>query len=73
MMVQVFLIVFVLIALSFAGLGISIWIKGKFPDTHVGHNPEMKKLGISCAKNEDALCQGRKDSDKCDGCALFRD
>ncbi|MDR2039897.1 MAG: hypothetical protein LBQ60_18400 [Bacteroidales bacterium] len=70
---QVFLIVVVLIALAFIGLGIGIWIKGKFPDTHVGHNPEMKKLGITCAKTEDALCQGRKDSAKCEGCALLND
>jgi len=27
---------------------------GKFPNTSVGHNPNMQKLGISCAKGDAA-------------------
>ncbi|MDR1672715.1 MAG: hypothetical protein LBS09_04540 [Bacteroidales bacterium] len=57
---MLYLIVVVIVALSFAGLGIGIWVKGKFPDTHVEHNPEMKKLGITCAKNEDLFCRAPK-------------
>ncbi len=43
----------VLVALAFIGLGVSIFFKknGKFPETGVGHNPEMRKLGLSCAKS----------------------
>ncbi len=44
----------ILIAFAFIGLGINIFFKkdGKFPETGVGHNPEMRKLGLSCAKTE---------------------
>jgi hypothetical protein len=67
-MFQTFLIAAILIAVSVAGIAVGILIKGKFPDTHVGHNPDMKKLGITCAKNDAAYCQGRSDSDACRGC-----
>lgn len=69
-MFQVFLVVAVLIAIAFVGLAIGILIKGRFPDTHVGHNPNMKKMGITCAKNEASLCQGRKQSVNCEGCSV---
>ena len=68
-MFQLFLIVAALIAIAVAGLSIGVLIKGKFPDTHVGHNPNMKKLGITCAKNESELCQGRTKSVHCQGCS----
>ena len=67
-MFQVFLIVAVLVAIAVAGLSIGILIKGKFPDTHVGRNADMKKLGITCAKNDSKLCQGRSSSEGCQGC-----
>jgi len=37
------------------GLAITILIKkgGKFPETGVGHNPEMRKRGLNCAKTEE--------------------
>jgi hypothetical protein len=54
---MLFLIVVALVGLSFAGLGIGIWVKGKFPDTHVEHNPEMKKRGITCVKNDRLFCR----------------
>ena len=30
--------------------------QGKFPVTSVGHNPDMKKLGISCVKHDEIKC-----------------
>ncbi|GHT21007.1 hypothetical protein FACS189430_00370 [Bacteroidia bacterium] len=69
-MVSLFLIVLTVVALSFLGLGIGVWVKGKFPDTHVGHNKNMKKLGITCAQDDSSLCQGRK-SEHCEGCAFL--
>ena len=68
-MFQVFLIVAVLVAIAVVGLSVGVLIKGKFPDTHVGHNADMKKLGITCAKNEGKLCQGRSKSADCHGCS----
>lgn len=52
-MLQIFIITIVLIALCFLALGIRVWIKGKFADTEVGHNPNMRKLGLCCAKEEE--------------------
>lgn len=74
---KTFLILFILtvivIALAMAGLAIRMLIKknGKFPETHIGRNKNMKKLGITCAKDESDLCQGRKDAPECQGCALL--
>jgi len=67
-MLHVFLIVVLLLAFAFACFAVGIFVRGKFPDTHVGRNAEMKKLGITCAKNDGAYCQGRLDSENCQGC-----
>ncbi|MDR3094596.1 MAG: hypothetical protein LBU62_08165 [Bacteroidales bacterium] len=71
-MALLFLIVVVVVALSFLGLGIGVWVKGKFPDTHVGHNENMKKLGITCAQDDSSLCRGQK-SDLCEGCIFLKE
>ena len=44
-----------LIAIAVLGLATRILLKkkGKFPKTSVGHNPEMRKLGINCAGCEE--------------------
>jgi hypothetical protein len=60
MFLEVFILSVVLIAIAMVFLGISILIKknGKFPNTSVGHNPNMRKLGITCAKcEEERKCQ----------------
>ena len=67
-MVQVFLLAAILVSFAVIGLAIGIFVKGKFPQTHVGHNDEMKKLGITCAKNDSELCQGRSKTNECRGC-----
>ena len=67
-MLNIFLISAALISLAIVGLAIGVIVKGKFPETHVGHNAEMKKLGITCAKNDSTLCQGRSKSAECRGC-----
>ncbi|MDR1153288.1 MAG: hypothetical protein LBL04_01150 [Bacteroidales bacterium] len=68
-MFRIYLIVVILVAIAVAGLAIGILIKGKFPDTHVGSNADMKKMGVTCAKNDSALCQGRSKADGCRGCS----
>ena len=66
------LITAILLALCMAGLGIRMLLikGGRFPETHIGRNKNMKKLGITCAKDESAWCQGRKDAPECQGCGL---
>lgn len=45
----------VLVAISFIGLGLSIFFRknGKFPENEVGHNKHMRELGIKCARCEE--------------------
>jgi len=70
MFINLLIISSILIAFSIAGLAISMLIKksGKFPDTHVGHNKEMKKLGIGCAKTLDVGCHSTEDFPGCSAC-----
>ena len=60
-LVKVILLAIALVSLAFFGLAIQIVLKknGKFPDTHVGHNREMKKRGIVCAKTFDRIEQAK--------------
>lgn len=55
MLLTVFLITIVLVALAFAGLGLNILFRknGKFPQTEVGSNKNMKNLGITCTKQDE--------------------
>lgn len=54
-MFKVLLFTLLIIAISVALLAITIIIKknGKFPNTHVGGNREMRKRGIKCAQSQD--------------------
>ncbi len=46
----------VILALAVLGLGLNIFFRknGKFPDHEVGTNENMKKLGLTCAKEEES-------------------
>ena len=55
-------IIFILITIALVGccvlaLSISIIVKknGKFPETEVGKNQNMRKLGIRCTKQEEII------------------
>ena len=55
MLLTVFLITIVLVGFAFAGLGVNILFRknGKFPQTEVGSNKNMKNLGITCTKQDE--------------------
>ena len=59
------------------GLAFNILFKkdGKFPAYQVGHNKDMKKLGITCVKHDEYKCfRNLKKSGGCAGCAaVFKD
>ncbi|MDR0420121.1 MAG: hypothetical protein LBH30_01505 [Prevotellaceae bacterium] len=71
------IIVICIVLVCFAAMSISIWIKknGKFPETEVSRNKNMKKLGIKCIRQEE-IEQANKNSkqkincDDCEGCFL---
>lgn len=64
------LITAILLALAVAATGIRIWIKGSFADTEIGHNENMRKKGIVCAREEEIrLLHGDKTvSEDCSAC-----
>ncbi len=71
MLLKLLIISAILVGLALAGLAITILLKpkGQFPDTHVGHNKEMRKRGITCAQNTDMGCNP-VDGAGCCGCVM---
>jgi hypothetical protein len=79
---KVFLAAVVFVGLAVLLLGVNVFFfKRPFPDGEISTNPEMKKRGIKCAKQEElellARQQGKKIcdgnfSDACASCSLFR-
>ena len=69
----------ILLALSFAGLALNVLLRknGKFPETTIGSNKQMRRLGIRCAKQEElnrwkkqgTVREKEKDTDSCTACA----
>jgi hypothetical protein len=55
MLLTVFLLSIAFVGLAFAGLGLNMLIRknGKFPETEVGSNKNMKNLGITCTKHDE--------------------
>jgi hypothetical protein len=54
------------------GMALNILIrkKGKFPAYRVGHNKNMKKLGITCVKHEEIKCHKKQLREaNCAGCS----
>ena len=54
-MLKTTLLAVLIIAISFALLAVTILIKknGKFPNSHVGGNKELRKRGIKCVEAQD--------------------
>lgn len=83
---EVFLAALVLVGFGVLGMCFNIIFRknGQFPQTDVGSNKNMKKLGIRCMREEDderfskthggnssgATCSGTY-SDSCIGCGLY--
>ena len=68
---KVFLAALVLVALCVVGLCFNIIFRkdGKFPETEIESNREMKKLGIKCIKAEEMALHRKnsQDTPSCDG------
>jgi hypothetical protein len=61
-----------ILAITLVLLAIRIILRrgGTFPETHVGRNREMRKRGISCARNTDTGCNPIDSSDGCPTCGI---
>ncbi len=60
----------IILLIAFAGLGIKILLRdrGRFPETHVGKNREMRKRGITCARDTDVGCHSTDGFPGCPAC-----
>ena len=58
---KVILIAIALVSMAILALSIRIVLvkDGKFPETHISRNPEMKKKGITCVKTMDRMEQAK--------------
>ncbi len=45
----------VIVGIAVLGLGLNIFFRknGRFPDSEVGTNPNMRKMGLTCAKQDE--------------------
>ena len=72
MFLKIVIIAIVLVGISTIGLMLNILVKkkGKFPAYRVGHNQDMRKLGISCVKHDEIRCHNKmlKEGKECDEC-----
>ena len=80
---KTFLAALVFVGLAVLLLGVNIFFfKRPFPDGEISTNPNMRKLGIKCAKQEELeMLAARKKgpakhctgeiTDACKGCALY--
>jgi len=58
----------VAVAIIFLGIRIFFTRMGRFKDFHIGSNPEMRKRGITCAKNTDIGYTSASRKDMCAAC-----
>jgi hypothetical protein len=71
MFLKVLILSAITLLLAAAGIGIKMLLKanGRFPETHVGKNPEMRKRGITCARHTDVGCIPSDDYPGCATCS----
>jgi hypothetical protein len=70
MFFKLLIISVIFLSLAAIGFGVSMLLKtnGRFPETHVSRNPEMRKRGISCAQKTDVGCNPTDDFPGCASC-----
>jgi hypothetical protein len=72
MFLKILILALIIISLSTVGMMLNIIIKkkGRFPAYRVGHNKDMRRIGISCVKHDEIRCHNKrlKDEKACAGC-----
>ena len=72
MFLKILILALIIISLSTFGMMLNIIVKkkGRFPAYRVGHNKDMRKLGISCVKHDEIRCHNQrlKEGKDCAGC-----
>ncbi len=61
----------IFLSMAALGFGIRMLLKtnGRFPETHVSRNKEMRKRGITCAQQTDTGCQPTDGFPGCASCS----
>jgi hypothetical protein len=61
----------IFLSIAAAGFGIRMLLKshGRFPETHISRNAEMRKRGITCAQETDTGCHLSEGFPGCDTCS----
>ncbi len=62
----------ILVGLCVAAMCFNIICRGrKFPETEISRNKELRKMGITCAKEDEMKLWGKKNGKDIPGCADF--
>ncbi len=75
MFIELILLSLGILFIAFLAMGARVFFtkKGKFPDSSIGKNKELRKRGIICAKHEEIHCRRQIDRaaavDSTEGCA----
>ena len=71
MFIKLLILSSIFLSLAAIGFGIRMLLKsqGRFPETHVSKNAEMRKRGITCAKSTDTGCNPTDGFPGCASCS----
>jgi hypothetical protein len=70
-LIKILIITTLVLSIGMLGMFLNILVRknGKFPAYRVGHNKDMKKLGITCVKHEEIKCHKKNIREgNCSGC-----
>jgi hypothetical protein len=70
MFIKLLILSLLLLSVAAVGFGIRMLLtaRGRFPETHVSKNPEMRKRGITCAQETDTGCHPMDGYAGCSSC-----
>ena len=72
MFLKLLILSVIFLSVALVGLGIRMLLKahGRFPETHVSRNMEMRKRGITCARQTDIGCNPADGFPGCSSCDI---
>ncbi|MBR1926513.1 MAG: hypothetical protein IJ840_01985 [Bacteroidales bacterium] len=64
-----------ILAIAIALMCVGIIVKGRFPETEVSKNENMRKIGVKCMREQEkelrGNCAGVR-TDACEGCGFYK-
>lgn len=71
MFFKILILSLILLCIAMLGMALNILVKkkGRFPAYQVGHNRDMRKMGITCVKHDEIRCHNKNTKEiDCAGC-----